>query len=140
MSTLTPEEFVEKWNLSPAQFGSMMGLKSAQVDRLLARPDAARKQLPTQAQSDRLTELDIILDMMVATGDDGTIAKLEAAITISTTAIKFTESSEGLKESIKAVKRSMSAALKDLKCDREAFQESEVVKRLSKIIKRRQKD
>lgn len=63
MSTPTPHDFLEKWKLTPAQFGLLMGIQSAQVNRLLAKPTATYGQAATSAQCDRLAELDLLLEI-----------------------------------------------------------------------------
>ena len=63
MSTPTPQDFLKKWNLTPAQFGLLMGIQSAQVNRLLAKPTATYGQAATSAQCDRLAELDLLLEI-----------------------------------------------------------------------------
>ena len=63
MSTPTPQDFLKKWNLTPAQFGLLMGIQSAQVNRLLAKPNATYGQAATSAQCDRLAELDLLLEI-----------------------------------------------------------------------------
>ena len=63
MSNPTPHDFLEKWKLTPAQFGLLMGIQSAQVNRLLAKPTATYVQAATSAQCDRLAELDLLLEI-----------------------------------------------------------------------------
>lgn len=63
MSSPTPHDFLEKWKLTPTQFGLLLGIKSAQVSRLLANPTATYGQSATSAQCDRLAELDLLLEI-----------------------------------------------------------------------------
>ena len=78
---MTPHEFAEKWNVTPAQFAAVAGLKSAQVSRLLAGPDASYGQTATIAQTDRLDELDLLMAMRDRTIDRAaTLAKVDQLI------------------------------------------------------------
>lgn len=78
---MTPQDFSEKWKTTPAQFGALMGLKSAQVNRLLADSVASYYSEPTAAQSDRLQELDLLLSMQARSDDRAlTLSKVEQLI------------------------------------------------------------
>lgn len=77
---LTPRQFMEKWQLTPPQLGSMLGVKIAQADRLIAKSEA-RRQPPTQAQADRLLELDLLLTMRSKAGDNrAALAKIDRMV------------------------------------------------------------
>ena len=78
---MTPHEFVEKWNVTPAQFAAVMGLKSAQASRLLAKTDASYSQAATITQTDRLDELDLLMAMRDRSDDRAaTLAKVDQLI------------------------------------------------------------
>lgn len=78
---MTPHEFTEKWNVTPTQFAAVMGLKSAQANRLLANPDASYGQTATIAQTDRLDELDLLMAMHDRSSDRAaTLAKVDQLI------------------------------------------------------------
>ena len=78
---MTPHEFVEKWDVTPTQFAAVMGLQSAQANRLLASPDASYGQTATIAQADRLNELDLLMAMRDRSDDRAaTLAKVDQLI------------------------------------------------------------
>lgn len=78
---MAPHEFVEKWDLTTAQFAAVMGLKSAQANRLLASPDASYAQAATPAQTDRLDELDLLMAMHDRSDDRAaTLVKVDQLI------------------------------------------------------------
>lgn len=78
---MTPQEFSAKWKTTPSQFGALMGLKSAQANRLLADADASYAQTATASQSDRLKELDLLLSIRSRSGDRAaTLAKVDQLI------------------------------------------------------------
>ena len=59
----------------------MMGLQSAQANRLLANPEASYRQAATIAQTDRLDELDLLMAMRDRSDDRAaTLAKVDQLI------------------------------------------------------------
>ena len=78
---MTPHEFTEKWDATPTQFAAVMGLQSAQANRLLASPDASYRQTATIAHTDRLDELDLLMAMRDRSDDRAaTLAKVNQLI------------------------------------------------------------
>lgn len=131
MSGMSPIEFMKKWDLSPSQFGAMMGLASAQSYRLTNKT-SAKRGAPTQAQSDRIAELDLLLEMRSAGGcrDDVTvkISRLVEAVEILLKLISVTAPDE-----LRGIVNSIAA-------DKAMFEGSDAIQRLEGILDSDKKD
>lgn len=125
---MTPQEFSEKWKTTPAQFGALMGLKSAQSNRLLASVDTSYYQPATAAQSDRLAELDLLLSLQARSDDRAlTLSKVDQLIQALEILLKLL--------GIPATEE-MAAIGRSMRQDCELMNDSPAIQRLENIFSR----
>ena len=128
MSNPTPQDFLKKWNLTPAQFGLLMGIQSAQVNRLLAKPTATYGQSATSAQCDRLAELDLLLQIR---------SRLSERVSILAKVVRLIEGLEIFLKLIGATQGTEMASIDQLIFASNEITESGAMARLNNILARK---
>ena len=59
---MTPQEFIDKWDIDTPSFSELFNLSYSQAERLFFPITAKNHQIPTESLTVRLGEIDLILE------------------------------------------------------------------------------